>query len=111
LVEADGLPDMIEKIGYYLNNPENRESIAQEGYNEAISKYTYFHRANELAEIFHTYPFDKNLPSVDKSKCRKAVIEAKLLYLYVNISGACFRIKKTLKCLIKLKITKNGKCK
>lgn len=41
-----------QKAAYYLNRPEERESIAQSGRREVMRNHTYDRRANELLEIF-----------------------------------------------------------
>jgi len=44
LVTYKNLDDAIDKIKYYLQNDEERNNIALEGYKEFISKHTYQHR-------------------------------------------------------------------
>lgn len=43
--------DLREKIKYYLNHPEEREKIAEEGYKEVIKKHTYVHRIKKMLDI------------------------------------------------------------
>lgn len=53
LAQFDGLSDLIEKLTFYIKNPEKRSVIASNGYRHAINKHTYHHRAIEILEIFN----------------------------------------------------------
>ncbi|MFH1904707.1 MAG: glycosyltransferase [bacterium] len=43
--------DLKDKIKYYLEHPEEREKIAEEGHKEVIKKHTYVHRIKNLVDI------------------------------------------------------------
>lgn len=43
--------DLIEKIKYYLDHPEERKRIAEQGYNEVTQKHTYVHRIERLIQL------------------------------------------------------------
>ena len=45
------IKDLREKIKYYLAHPEERERIAEEGYQEVIQKHTYLHRIEKMLSI------------------------------------------------------------
>lgn len=45
------LPEMIEKARYYLAHDEERERIAQAGYDEVIAKHTFRHRAEKVLDV------------------------------------------------------------
>lgn len=45
LILYDNEKDMLEKIDYYLKNDKERETIANNGYQEVIQKHTYLQRA------------------------------------------------------------------
>ncbi len=51
LVTYKTLDEMVEKAKYYLEHDDEREKIAEAGYNEAINKHTYAHRLNKILEI------------------------------------------------------------
>lgn len=51
LVTYKTLDEMIEKARYYLEHDDERERIAQEGYNEFINKHTYNHRIKHILKI------------------------------------------------------------
>lgn len=51
LVTYKTLDEMIEKAHYYLEHEEEREKIAQAGYEEFISKHTYKHRVEQILSI------------------------------------------------------------
>lgn len=55
LVMYKTLDEMVEKAKYYLEHEEEREKIAQAGYDEFISKHTYRHR---IETIFKTIGVD-----------------------------------------------------
>jgi spore maturation protein CgeB len=52
LVLYDGLDDMIEKAKYYLDHDEEREKIAQAGYEEVMAKHTIQHRIDVILSEF-----------------------------------------------------------
>jgi hypothetical protein len=45
--------DLLQKINYYLGNPDIREKIAENGYNHVKNKHTYINRAKEIIEIIN----------------------------------------------------------
>ena len=48
LVMYKDLDDMVAKARYYIDNPEEREKIAQAGREEVLAKHTYTHRMKEM---------------------------------------------------------------
>lgn len=48
LVTYKTLDEMVEKAKYYLKHEDEREKIAEAGYNEFISKHTYKHRIETI---------------------------------------------------------------
>ena len=48
LVGFDTIKDLKQKIVYYLENPNEREKIANNGYKEVLNKHTYMHRLEEM---------------------------------------------------------------
>jgi hypothetical protein len=59
LVEAQGLSDLTDKIGYYLQHPQEREAVAEAGYTAALQRHTYTYRSQELIERFTTLLSDR----------------------------------------------------
>ena len=51
LVTYKTLDEMVEKVKYYLEHDDERERIAQAGYDEFINKHTYAHRVNKIMDI------------------------------------------------------------
>lgn len=51
LVLYDNLDDMVEKAKYYLSHDEEREKIAQAGYEEVMSKHTIQHRVLKMLDV------------------------------------------------------------
>lgn len=48
LVTYNSIDDAIEKAKYYIEHDEERERIAEAGYQEVITKHTYKHRVDEV---------------------------------------------------------------
>lgn len=51
LVTYKTLDEMVEKAKYYLEHEEEREKIAEAGYQEFINKHTYKHRIEKILSI------------------------------------------------------------
>lgn len=51
LVIFKDIKDLREKIVYYINHPEEREKIAEEGYEEVLQKHTYQCRLEKIISI------------------------------------------------------------
>ena len=43
--------EAVERVDFYLRNPEKRNAIAEEGRKEALKKHTYKHRIEELLSV------------------------------------------------------------
>jgi len=43
--------ELIEKVNYYLNHPEERRAIAEKGRKEVLKKHTYTNRIGELLSV------------------------------------------------------------
>jgi len=69
-VEAGTIDELEEKIAYYLAHDEERQAIAEKGYQEALSKHTYTARAEYIAGIMSklTQNMDRSLPAIDREK-------------------------------------------
>lgn len=48
LVTYDSIPDLIEKVNYYLTHDEERLQIAKNGYEKVKNYYTYIHCLNQM---------------------------------------------------------------
>ena len=53
LVTYNSYDDMVEKAKYYIEHDEEREKIAEAGYNEVINKHTYQHRIDKIMETIN----------------------------------------------------------
>jgi hypothetical protein len=53
LVTYNNEGDLFEKIKYYLNNEEERNLIAKNGYNHVIEKHTYFQRMKYFINLIN----------------------------------------------------------
>jgi hypothetical protein len=53
LVIYDGSGDLIEKVSYYLEHADERESIARSGYEEVCANHTITHRLKTMLEILN----------------------------------------------------------
>lgn len=52
LVLYDGLDDMVEKANYYLKHDDERNAIAQAGYEHVMANHTIQHRVNVMLKEF-----------------------------------------------------------
>lgn len=52
LVFYDDLDDMVEKAKYYLSHDEEREAIAEAGYQHFLANHTIQHRVNVILDTF-----------------------------------------------------------
>ena len=43
--------ELREKINYYINNEEERKTIAERGFKEVINRHTYFHRITQMLGV------------------------------------------------------------
>jgi spore maturation protein CgeB len=65
--------DLVDKIRYFLNHPEEREAIAEVGYLRTLREHTYEHRFDE---IFRRIGLSSKLPStVSESPARAGQVE------------------------------------
>jgi spore maturation protein CgeB len=53
IVVYNNLADLDDKVKYYLENEEERESIAKAGYERSKKDHTYFERSKRLIEIIN----------------------------------------------------------
>ena len=53
IVVYDSIEDLDNKVKYYLNNSEERNKIANAGYERAKKDHTYFERAKKLINIIY----------------------------------------------------------
>lgn len=83
LVEVESIDELDEKIGYYLLHEEERELIADKGYNEALANHTYAARAIHIASVMGKYiaDIDKSEPAVSKNKVLEYMSSKKVLML------------------------------
>jgi len=51
LVVYSSYKDLLSKIDYYLKNDEERNKIANSGYNNVVENHTYVNRAREILNI------------------------------------------------------------
>lgn len=56
----DGEDDLVEKVGYWLAHPEERQAVADAGYHRVLAEHTYDHR---FARIFEAMDLYARLPA------------------------------------------------
>ena len=54
IVIYDSIPDLLNKIEYYLSHDDERNTIAQNGYNKVKQLHTYDNRMKDLFEFMET---------------------------------------------------------
>lgn len=60
----DGLDDCIEKVGYYLKANDERERIAEAGYERVVEAHQYYHRVERLLEILAHEKVSRSRPAI-----------------------------------------------
>jgi len=70
LVVFNNEKDLVEKIEYYLSNPEERKRIAEEGRKEILAKHTYLHRVETVIKTIRDHNWDMLAPARFWSKDR-----------------------------------------
>ncbi|MBI0582576.1 MAG: glycosyltransferase family 1 protein [Methanomassiliicoccales archaeon] len=66
--EIQNVEEMSKAIDYYLKNEAEREMIASQGHQEAMSKHTYDHRAVEIIEAMKPYMRSRDSPAIDREQ-------------------------------------------
>ena len=87
LVVYENQRDLDEKIGYYLQQPEEREKIASNGYRHVRQNHKYTHRAEEILQTlgFTVAEDTKNRRSIQIYDITNQMISKKK---YLFLSGA-----------------------
>jgi hypothetical protein len=62
LVTYNSDEEAVDAVRYYLDHSEERERIAEQGYQEAVSKHTYLHRAQKILETVSQQDFGPVAP-------------------------------------------------
>lgn len=65
LVLFKTIDEAVEKAKYYLAHDDERNAIAEVGYQEFISKHTYMHRAKELLKVCLNYETKEDSHAID----------------------------------------------
>ena len=86
-IEVNNIDEMKNQINYYLDNPIERENIAQNGYKEAKSKHSYQKRAEQLVNKFNQYV----------TVSSQETFNTKKLTFYSNIERVANSFRKTYK--------------
>jgi hypothetical protein len=66
LVLYKDLDDAVEKARYYLKHEDERNRIAEAGYNHVLKNHTIFNRAKQIFEVIH----DRNLIKKENRICQ-----------------------------------------
>ena len=59
LVLFDGVPDLVEKVGYYLHHPDQRRAIARAARKKVLAHHTMRHRMEEVTRILQGTPEER----------------------------------------------------
>lgn len=71
IITFNSLPDLREKIEYYLAHPEERKAIAEAAYKRVVSEHTYGHRVRDMLSIIYSEKFEHIKTRVDASPWTK----------------------------------------
>ena len=86
-IEVNNIDEMKNQINYYLDNPIERENIAQNGYKEAKNKHSYQKRAEQLVNKFNQHV----------TVSSQETFNTKKLTFYSNIERVANSFRKTYK--------------
>lgn len=53
LILYNNLDEMVDKVRYYINNPDESKLIAKSGYQEVMKNHTIDHRVDKILQEFH----------------------------------------------------------
>ncbi len=70
LVEFETFDELCDKVKYYLDHTKERDTIAKQGYTEALARHTYTHRANEIIRAMSAY-----LPKLNQQSENQIIIK------------------------------------
>jgi len=73
----DSVPEMKEKISYYLNHPEERAAIAARGRERVLREHTYQHRLSEMLRVIYSVKFDQLKRKTDASPWNRLLERSK----------------------------------
>ena len=62
LVEFDTTKDLVEKVGYYLAHPDEREAIAEQGRLAVLAGHTFVDRAEQIISTLSDYVHESCSP-------------------------------------------------
>jgi len=68
LVQFNDTENLMRKIRYFLDHPEEREATAECGHAAALKNHTYTHRARQIVETMSRYLSRENRKSVGTVK-------------------------------------------
>jgi hypothetical protein len=89
LVTYNSDEEAVEMVRYYLDHSEERERIAEQGYQEAVSKHTYRHRAQKMLETVSQQDFRPAAPIRDMKPEQVLRNYLQVYGLTPLVEGAC----------------------
>jgi len=95
LVPYQDEADLITKVDYYLNHAEERERIAENGYQRTLTRHTYYHRAQAFLEAIANPPIKRLAPMRSASAVQRFALRRKV-YTHLHMLDALFDLTHTL---------------
>ncbi len=89
LVPYQDEADLIAKIDYYLSHAEERERIAENGYQRTLTHHTYAHRAQAFLEAM-TNPSFKRLAPMRSAPLSQRFALRRKVYTHLHMLDALF---------------------
>lgn len=77
IITFESMYDLREKIGYYLNKPEERMRIAEASRLRVQNEHTYGHRLQQMLSFIYTSKFEHLKAREDASPWKKLLLKAK----------------------------------
>lgn len=73
----DSVPDLRDKMAYYLQHPEERKRIAEAGRARVLKDHTYAHRIEQMLSIVYSSKFEKLKAREDASPWKRMIERSK----------------------------------
>ncbi len=81
--------DLLAKVHYYLEHPQEREAIARAGQTRTLAQHTYRHRVEQILEIMSA-PTLRQLAPMRKASANERSAARRTVYTHLHMLDALF---------------------
>lgn len=85
--------DLLAKVRYYLDHPQEREAIARAGQARTLAQHTYRHRVQQILEIMSA-PGLRQLAPMRKASASERNAARRTVYTHLHMLDALFDLEK-----------------